>query len=93
MKKLTRLVIMAALLPAVMPHMLYAQVPLDCSGADCGSAQVPANNEAQGVQLPGNGSMPSAGEAGSAPGGPVSGGTAPSTPATDPVAPVTPPSP
>jgi hypothetical protein len=90
MKKYAVFILFVAFtLAAVCVHELRAaEVALPCS--DCGPVSIPANDESKGVVLPGSDGMPPAGQAGSAPGGPIE---APSTPNTDPVAPNEPPPP
>ena len=79
MKKHTSLILAAAVsLSVILPYAAHAQVPLDCSGDNCGTVQIPSSGQ------------PPASDAGSAPGHPIE---APSTPVRDPIAPVEPPSP
>ena len=94
MKKLTLSILLAVMVAAMSPHAALADdVALPCSGDDCGAVRIPDNDESKGVQLPGNDGMPSAGQAGSAPGNPVSGDTTGTPATTDPLAPNEPPSP
>ena len=54
-------------------------VPLDCTGDNCGAPTIPKNDESKGVTIPGNKGMPSAGQAGLAPGSPIEENSSPGT--------------